>query len=311
MVLSSTSGTNRLPDRKMVSQMTMARKSPAADDGPAQRRNFSVRLPEPLYQQLEALSEHSGESMNKLVGAAVAALVQRPDLAPSAVTADINAQIARDAIRQGPEAIGPLKGIAKHASNRDQVALACVLWAAAARLVCQDAGSEPASVELARTAQAAEGSNHLELAVALYQEALRLDPNNLEAVNRLGQRLHHLAQRHGNDLDRYREAEQLLARVTFVDNHAKLFHGWSALHVARGQADPYMEERAAAEIQEALKSWAFGARDGIDRKGWLRQVQRLGEMGLNGPAEVLVDFANRNAHWPHIEAGEWQGDRAG
>ena len=118
----------------MVSSPSVARNPPSAVDELSPRRNFSVRLPEALYDQLEALAGRRGESMNKLVGNAVALMVNSPDLAPSANSGDISTSIARDALRQGPEAIGPLKGIAKHASNRDQIALACVLWAAAARL---------------------------------------------------------------------------------------------------------------------------------------------------------------------------------
>lgn len=265
------------------------------------RRNFSVRLAPTLYGQLEALARREGESMNKLIGTAVAMLVDRPDLAPTAVGTDINPQIARDALRQGPEAIGPLKGIAKHAANRDQVALACVLWAAAARLVAQgEGGPEEASRELAHSAHVAEEANRLEMAVTLWEEALRLDPNNLDAANRLGQRLHHLAQQQGDDVSRYREAERHLARVTFVDNHAKLFHGWSALHVARADADPYLEERAVAEIEEALKSWAFGGHTGPERASWLRQVRRLRDIGLVERADALTQFANRNARWDPI-----------
>lgn len=264
------------------------------------RRNFSVRLPEELYGRLEALAERTGESMNKLVGTAVALLVKSPDLAPSAVASDINSQIARDALRQGPEAIAPLKGIAKHASNRDQIALACVLWAAAARLIASTDGPAAASQELGHSAVVAETSNRVELAVALYEEALRLDPNNLEVANRLGQRLHHLAQQNGDNIERYRQAEQHLARVTFVDDHAKLFHGWAALHVARADGDHLAEERALGEIDEALKRWAFGKRDGSERSSWLRQIERLRAIGLAGKAQALVEFANQNARWDPI-----------
>lgn len=280
--------------------MSSVDREPSSDSDLARRRNFSVRLTQPLYEQLEQLGKGRGESMNKLVGSAVATLVGQPELAPTAGAADVNAQIARDAVRQGPEAIGPLKGIAKHANNRDQVALACVLWAAAARLVAATDGLEEASQELAHSAAVAEASNHLELAVALYEEALRLDPHNLDATNRLGQRLHHLAQKHHDDVDRYREAERLLARVTFVDNHAKLFHGWSALHLARADGDRDLEDHALAEITEALKSWAFGQRADQERTSWLRHVRRLLSADLDERAEALVEFANRNARWTPI-----------
>lgn len=268
---------------------------------PGKLRNFSVRLPEDLYDELRALSDQAGRSMNKLIGDAVAAFVDRPDLALTSAPSDINPRIAQDAVRQGPDAIGPLKGIAKHASNRGQMALAAVLYAAAARLIDEKDGSETASSDLARSAMAAEQSRYYELAVALYEEALRLNTNNLEAANRLGQRLHHLAATQGDDIERYRRSADLLARVTFVDNHAKLFHGWSALHVARADGDRYTEERAVAEIEEALKAWAFGQRSDRERPRWLRQIRQLVGAGLRSNADSLVTFANDNASWRRID----------
>jgi tetratricopeptide (TPR) repeat protein len=271
---------------------------------PGALRNFSVRLPADLYRELAALRGRTGESMNKLIGDAVAAFVDRPDLALTSAPSDINARIAQDAVRQNTNAIGPIIGIANHASNRGQTALASVLYAAAARLIREKDGPETASIELVRSAKAAEQSRYFELAVALYEEALQLNPNNLEASNRLGQRLHHLAASHGDDIERYRRAADQLARVTFVDNHAKLFHGWSALYVARAEGDPYAEERAVAEIEEALKHWAFSQRADDQRRSWLRQVQRLVRAGLGVRAEALIEFANSNARWSPIEPAD-------
>jgi len=150
----------------------------------------------------------------------------------------------------------------------------------------------------------AEQAGQPELAVALFDEALRLDPNKLEAANRLGQLLHHLAQQHGDDLARYRQAEHHLARVTFLDNHAKLFHGWAALHIARADRDSYREGQAVAEIEEALKIWAFQTENGQERLSWLRQVGGLVNSGLADRAKDLVEFANLNARWGRIEIAE-------
>lgn len=285
----------------MIPSSTSARPSP--DEPPGTLRNFSVRLPNELYEELQALSTRTEKSMNKLIGDAVADLVDRPDLTMTSAPSDINAKIAQDAVKQTDEAIGPLKGIAHHASNRGQIALSAVLYAAAARVIGKKDGPEEASKELARSAMAAEQSRYYELAVALYEESLRVNPNNLEAANRLGQRLHHLAAR-GDDVERYRAAAELLGRVTFVDDHAKLFHGWSALHVARADGDPYAEERAIAEIEESLKKWAFSQRRDEERRSWLRQVQRLSTLGLRANAEALVDFANHTARWRPISLDE-------
>lgn len=263
----------------------------------AARRNFSVRMPEALYSQLEALSEQRGESMNKLVATAVAALVERDDLAPLAAGSDIHPKIARDAIRQGTEAIAPLKGIAKHASNRDQMALAAVCWAAAARLVTMQKGAAAGSLELTHSAAILARTNFTELTIGLYEEAVALDPNNLEAVNRLGQLLHHTAQRDGDDLARYRQAAALLSRVTFIDDRARLVHGWSSLHIAREEDDSNAVARALAEIDESMRRWAFASRDVKDRHAWERQVARLRETGYPERAEELMAFGEQHARW--------------
>lgn len=263
---------------------------------------MSLRLPGSLHQELKARSDRDRVAMNELVGRAVADMLGRPDLAPVRTAEDISSPIAQDAIRSGPEAIGPLKGIARHCANLGQPTLAAVLYAAAARLVRAAEGPEAAAHELAHTAAVMEETNHFEIAVALWREALALDPNSLVAANRLGQRLHHLAQRGGDDPERYREAERHLARVTFMDNHAKLFHGWSALFVARADRDAQAEHRARLEIVEALKHWAFGQRDGDSRRSWLRQLRRVVDAGLRAEAEELRQFANRNAEWGDVEA---------
>jgi len=261
------------------------------------RRNFSVRMPEELYARLESLAETRGESMNKLVATAVAVLVERDDLAPLAAGADIHPKIARDAIRQGPEAIAPLKGIAKHASNRDQMALAAVCWAAAARLVTAQQGATAGSQELAHSAAMLARTNFRELTIALYEEAVTLDPHNLDAVNRLGQLLHHAAQAASDDVERYREAASLLARVTFVDDRARLFHGWATLHIARAEGDELAVTRSISEIDEAMRRWAFAARDPKERASWERQVERLRDLGYLSEADALVSFGGQHSRW--------------
>lgn len=269
------------------------------------RPAMSVRLPRELHTALRNGATQRGVSMNDFVCQAVAAGLERPDLQTATRTEDVSTRIAQDALQMGPEAVGPLKGIARHCMNRNQVALASVLYVAAARLIVDADGPESGSQELARTAGAVESADHVELATTLWREAVALDPNNLTAVNRLGQRLHHQAQHAGDDLDRYREAAALLARVTFMDNHAKLFHGWSSLIVSRSDGDIEGERRATAEIVEALKHWAFGQRDGTSRRGWARHLHRLRELGLLDAANELVDFANKNAAWgPITPAGD-------
>ena len=267
--------------------------------GPARaaRRNFSVRMPEDLYLQLERLSEARGDSMNKLVQQAVADLVGRADLAPLASGADIHPKIARDAVRQGPDAIAPLKGIAKWAQSRDQMALAAICWASASRLVTAQQGPEAGSQELSHSAAVLAQTNFRELTIALYEEAVGLDQNNLDAVNRLGQLLHHAAQADADNPEKYRQAAALLSRVTFVDDRARLFHGWSTLFVWRSENDTNGVGRALAEIDEAMRRWAFAARDPRERVAWERHVNRLMDAGHADRADELRKFAEQHARW--------------
>jgi len=92
----------------------------------------------------------------------------------------------------------------------------------------------------------------------------------------------------------------LLSRVTFIDNRAKLFHGWSKLHVSRADAGPYGEEAAVREIEEAMKSWAFGQHDAGERDKWLRQLRRLRQFDekYEGLTLDLADFAAANGWRP-------------
>jgi tetratricopeptide (TPR) repeat protein len=263
------------------------------------RGAFSIRLPPGLYRELREKASNDSVSMNALITEAVAQFLNRPDLAPSAGPPKIDSRIAAEAVGRSDRTVGALKGIGKHLLNLDQVALAAVVYAAAARVVA-DQDQASASRELAFTADQVQRHNHLELAASVFDESLRLDPNNLEAVNRLGQLLHHLAER-GNDMDRYRRAEELLSRVTFIDNRAKLFHGWSQLHLARKNADQYGERAALREIDEAMRSWAFGQHDAGERQSWLRQLRRLKDLDPNYDTVVrdLVLFAGAHGWRTH------------
>jgi hypothetical protein len=76
------------------------------------------------------------------------------------------------------------------------------------------------------------------------------------------------------------------------------------MYVARADGDLYAEERAVAEIEEALKAWAFSQRADDQRRSWLRHVQRLVRAGLGERAETLIEFANSNARWRPIEPAD-------
>ena len=96
--------------------------------------------------------------MNSVIGDLIAEAVDKPALATSAAPRDVPIGMARDACRFGPEAIGAMKGVAKQLYERDLIATAAVVYAAAARLISSDpdperGGGERASAELTETAQ--------------------------------------------------------------------------------------------------------------------------------------------------------------
>lgn len=106
-----------------------------------------------------------------------------------------------------------------------------------------------------------------------------------------------MAQADGDNPERYRQAAEFLSRVTFVDDRARLFHGWSTLFVWRSENDTNGVGRALAEIDEALRRWAFASRDPRERSAWERQVKRLTDAGFADRADELTKFAEQHARW--------------
>lgn len=268
------------------------------------RKPYSLRLPTPLYEQLQEASDTTGESMNQLIAVALARFLERPELVAASGEGDVDEGLAAAAIADGSAAIGPLKGLAKHLTNRGQPVLASVLYAAAARLIADEEGAEAGSRELVRTGNLMERTGHTEAATALYEKAIALNPSNLEASSRLGQRLHHLAYQQGDDVEMYRRAAEHLRSAASVDNYAKLFYGWSALHVARADGSQADADSARRHIKQALERWAFGQQDPASRPRWMRQLRDLLEVGEDDLVQDLIDFARANTHWDPITQEE-------
>lgn len=273
---------------------------------PTPRKSLTIRLPDELSRHLEQLAQEAGTSMNKVVEELVAGASGLPEFAPSAGVSDIQTPIARDACHFDGEAIGPLKGIARHLFNRGQIALAAVIWTSAARLVAANPDPErggpiAASSELTHTAMTLEKANHRELAIWLLRQALRpeLNRQNRTAKNLLGQWLVKSAQRDG-DVEKYREAAELLSGLVEFDSHAQLFHGLATLELALYDNDGTLRDQSVDEIARALRRWAFGNPNTNERQAWLRQLRALSEKGADGAVDDLIAFANTEAGWERI-----------
>lgn len=273
-------------------------------DDAGTRVPYSVRLPAELHAALKAVADERGESMNGLITAAVADLVDRPELGRSRPGRDLDVELAATAVAGTGRAVGPLKTIAKQLLDRGEPILSSVLYAAAATVIEHSDSQEAAAAELIRTGRVVQRvPGATTVASALYRRALTLDPSNLEAANLLGQQRHHEGQR-GEGVGAYREAIELLRNVAAFDNHAKLFLGWSTLELGRSTDDEQLIEQGLATLGDALRAWAFGDRDERQRDRWLRQLQRLTELGYGGRVEELRSFANRHTGWDEIDAEE-------
>lgn len=268
------------------------------------RRALSVRLSEPLAEKLEAMSEERGLPMNTVISDLIAEAAGVPELAPSSRPRDVQLPIAIDACRFGPSSVGALKGIAKHLSNQNLTALSAVVYTAAARVIANDpdqeqGGNERASSELTTTARLVKSAKNHELSIALLREATALDAKNRVAENLLGQWLVGSAQEDEN-IDKYKEAMSLLVNLVEYDSHAELFYGLAVLAIAGFDGDKTARSSGLDTIARALRRWAFGSKDNLERRKWINQLRKLQEHQANHLVQDLVDFANSNAGWDPI-----------
>lgn len=262
----------------------------------SERQSMPLRLPGDLHRQLKERAEKDGVSMNDLAVAGVRNVldgVVEITPSPGPGVPDAREDLVMAALSSE---IGALKGIAQHYGNLGLLNLSSLLYGLAAELT---ASTDPkqASKELVRTANALPRRKR-DLALGLLQIALRHNPENEVAKNHLGQALYFAGD--------YKEAARHLASVRERDNHAKLFHGWASLHLARETDNRSATTRARDEIVTALQAWAFGSHDQRERARWLRQVGQLERLGADYQQTVdeLLSYANDNTSWPEVSRGD-------
>jgi antitoxin HicB len=259
---------------------------------------FSVRVPRSLHETLSRRAEEEDCSLNQLVTALLAEGVRAPQVSIAAAapaSGDVHESIAADAVRSGNQAVAALKGIGTLLRDRDEVNLACVIYAMAANVVANVEGAEAAAHEFGMAASLALREKHHKLAEALLRESLLRDPTNLRSNSSLGQLLH----RHGH----YNEAAAYLSRASSIDNYARLFLGWSRLLEGINLSDELQQKGGLDDLMTALREWAYQKADSPAKTSWLRHVQRLAKLG--GPyleeARHVIEFANSNANWGLID----------
>lgn len=270
---------------------------------------FSVRVPRSLHHRLVRSAEREGSSVNQLVNVLLARELERP--APANVGGDVSSEDAHEnlaalAVRSGPQSIGPLKGTARFLRDRGDVNLACLLYALAAVRIQEAEGPQAASRELGKASALARQHGSYQLAEALLRESLQHDPTNLRSSSALGQLLHHQG--------RYGEAVDCLERAAGIDNHAKLFLGWSRLLAGLDARKEQEVADGSSQLGEALRQWAYGNHNSSERANWIRQLRRLRALGSRFAEQTsqLIEFANSNASWgeiaPTIAEEPWSDD---
>lgn len=262
---------------------------------PSERQSLPVRLPADLHRRLKERAESLETSMNTLVEAGVRHVLDAAEvkLSSGAGSADAREDLVVAALSGE---IGALKGIAQHYGNLGLTNLSSLLYGLSAEVA---AATDPkaASKELVRTASRLPRQKR-DIAVGLFRAALRHNPENEVAKNHLGQALYFAGE--------YKEAVKQLASVRDRDNHAKLFHGWASLHLAREAANRSATTRARDEIVVSLEAWAFGSHDARERGRWLRQVAQLDGLGADYQQTVdeLLAYANDNTSWLEVSRAD-------
>ncbi|MFV0317518.1 MAG: hypothetical protein ACK5O2_11245, partial [Microthrixaceae bacterium] len=93
------------------------------------------------------------------------------------------------------------------------------------------------------------------------------------AASLLGQDLHKLAQKNGDDPEMYRRAAAVL-RHADVDQYARHFLAWCELFIARDEQNVEDEGAALDALARVFKEWAYNGTD-ADRGPIVWQLERL------------------------------------
>lgn len=213
-----------------------------------------------------------------------------PKVAKPAETPDLPQALTVAALEQKATA-QTLKEVANFLRSHHMPNVASLFAASAADRLAA-AGDRIAAARELGTAGAAARQNRIRIAELLWRRSLDYDPTNYRSRSSLGQVLHHQG--------RYSEAIENLETVASMDNYAALFLGWSLLMKGLNNDDE-IKMRGVDTIITAMHRWAYESKP-EQRSGWLRQVKRLDELGVEFRQNVdnLLAFASSNSNFGQV-----------
>lgn len=258
----------------------------------------STRLPDPLLRAVEERADQEGRPRSEMIADLVATALGLPQTVPDR---PVNPNLVADAMGRGSlsDQIRAVKALGAQVFDFDPAG-ALVAWRYAAHLKREETPDDPRAEanELRHTAaRAASETVFSEASVVLAQRAFNLDPNDPRAASRLGQELHKLAQKNGNDPETYRQAASVL-RYADVDQYARHFLAWAELYVARHDGKREDEEAALDALVRVFKEWSYNGSE-KDRAPIVRQLERLaGIYGTDHEAVRRAVDATALGAWP-------------
>ena len=216
----------------------------------------------------------------------------RPEVAKPTETTDLPQALTMAALKKKASA-QTLKEVANFLHGHRMLNAAYLFAASVADRLAADGDRIAAARELGTAGATAHQNRNVRIAEIFWRRSLDYDPTNYRSRSRLGQVLHHQG--------RYSEAIENLETVESMDNYAALFLGWSQLMKGLDNNDDKVKRQGVDTLITAMHRWAYESRS-ADRPGWLRQVKRLDELGVEFRQNVdnLLAFASSNSNFGQV-----------
>lgn len=242
---------------------------------------------EPSMVDVSDVAPASADDDSLILSVSVGSNMVKP-----AETPDLPQSLTMAALQQKPSG-QTLKEVTNFLRKHRMPNVASLFVASVADRLAADEDRIAAARELGAAGAAARQSRNVKIAEILWRRSLDYDPTNYRSRSSLGQVLHHQG--------RYSEAIDNLETVASMDNYAALFLGWSLLMKGLDNDDKEKIREGVNTIITAMHRWAYESKP-EQRSGWLRQVKRLDELGVEFRQDVdnLLEFASSNSNFGQV-----------